>query len=500
MSDKLQSGVPEGTPGENSWQLPASPFEEFCAKPQDAASPNAAPQAAMPPDTSFLSSPPVFQPSSQAGAVKKPKPIRWDSVATPQIGRQHSWPAWQELGQAENEPDKEEYAAREDDVLPEGPEIEIPSAAGTELCSKVPAEAEAASAAEQMLQELDQLPMEARVHKFSSLLDYDAEYDDAAAEDSEEDYEDGSTNDGLASGGFPQWPPRGISEKAMYRALNMRGLLKDLRAETDVDESPENAGCTMKASEPASEPYAGPDSVTAGLLSEIEAFETHPAALAPDAPHCSENGTPDAQGSEAQEERFAVKKGVRVKLPWRKRGVECETPAPRARDGKPWKLKRLWKKALGFALPLLAVIVIFQFIGFAVIDGASMTPSLSEHDFLIYWKFPGQIERGEVLLSRSAGYNNQILAKRVIGLPGDVVEVDDEGHVLLNGEAYHETTAIYGPAELASDVNFPIRVEEGEYFVLGDNRAVSLDSRQSAIGQIDREDIVGEVICWFHIE
>lgn len=144
--------------------------------------------------------------------------------------------------------------------------------------------------------------------------------------------------------------------------------------------------------------------------------------------------------------------------------------------------------------------ILFQFIGFALINGASMTPSLSEHDFIIYWKLPGEIKREEVIVSRAAGYENQIIAKRVIGLPGDIVEVDQQGRVILNGEPYSETKAIYGDAQIAGDVQFPVEVEQNRYFVLGDNRAVSVDSRVSTIGQIAQKDILGEVICWFHIE
>lgn len=507
MNDKLQSSVLEGAFGENSWQLPASPFEGIHAEPQDAASPAVSPQAAMPPDTSFLRSPPRFQPPAQADreTEKRPGPIPWRSVPTPQIGRQQPWKNWQEFGQEKEETDTGEYSVQEDDALPEGPEIEIPAVPVKELHSKSPSESErAVSSAEQMLQELDRIPRGESSQSFSSLLDYNAEYDSRDGEDDDED-DDGDIDPAQAAADFTPWPPQGVSEKMLYRDLNMRGLLKDLKKETDVGEDEGNSDGAEKAREPALGPHNGPDGGTASLLAEVEAFGARPAAGTHGASHYmgGEITVPPVQEKTEEtvtEKKHFWKKPLRTRLSWRKRGAEDKAPAPRTRDGKPWRWKRLWKTALSFAAPLLAVVIVFQFIGFAVIDGASMTPSLSEHDFLIYWKFPGQIERGEVLLSRSAGYNNQIIAKRVIGLPGDIVEVDEEGRVLLNGEVYNETTAIYGQAELASDVNFPVRVEDNRYFVLGDNRAVSLDSRQSAIGQIDREDIVGEVICWFHIE
>lgn len=503
MSDKLQSGVWEGAFGENSWQLPASPFEGIHAEPQDAVSPAALPQVAMPPRTSFLSSPPRFQPTVQASREpgKKPEPIPWDRVPTPQIGRQQPWKNWQEFGQTKEDPDTGEHFVQEDDALPEGPEIEISAVPGKEQRSKSPSEIEhVVSSAEQMLQELERIPSGESSQNLSSLLDYNAEYDSS-------DEEDGDIDPVQAAADFTPWPPQGVSEKTLYRDLNIRGLLKDLKKETDVDEEEGNSGGTEKATEPALRPYNDPDSITASLLAEVESFEARIAAGTHGASHYADGEITVSPAQEEPEETVTEKKyfwnwkrPLQPRMSWCKHGAEDKASAPRTRDGKPWRWKRFWKTALGFVAPLLAVVIVFQFIGFAVIDGASMTPSLSEHDFLIYWKFPGQIERGEVLLSRSAGYNNQIIAKRVIGLSGDIVEVDEEGRVLLNGEAYNETTAIYGQAEIASDVNFPVRVEDNRYFVLGDNRAVSLDSRQSVIGQIDREDIEGEVICWFHIE
>ena len=101
-------------------------------------------------------------------------------------------------------------------------------------------------------------------------------------------------------------------------------------------------------------------------------------------------------------------------------------------------------------------------------------------------------------MSRSKRVKKVILLCLLI--PGDSVEVDSQGKVLLNDEPYNETKAIYGETQIAGDVLFPIEVGQNRYFVLGDNRAVSVDSRVSMVGQIAEKDILGEVICWFHIE
>ena len=453
MSDKLQSGEPEDL-GRHSWQLPASPFAQAHTEQTDAVR-----------RETDLSHP--QQPSAQDGPHerKKPTPIPWDSVPTPQIGKQKPLRDWPEFKWAEPETDQAEPS---EETLPEGPEIEIPSAEESRGKSD---DSRTLSASEQMLRELDALPREEGGSSLSSLMGYDAVEDDEDDEDGEDAVPEAVE--------LTEWPPQDVSEDVLYRDLNMRGLLKDLKQETYEDEAPAPAEAEGEGPAEPKAPDAPQQSAAASLLAEVE-------AVWPEPENEESGGTQD--------------KKPRPKTPRNKRKKASAGADDRAKDGKPWKRKRFWKTAAAILAPLLAVVIVFQFIGFAVIDGASMTPSLSEHDFLVYWKFPGEIQRGDVLLSRSAGYNNQILAKRVIGLPGDVVEVDAEGHVLLNGEPYNETTAVYGQAELESDVRFPIRVEDGHYFLLGDNRAVSIDSRQSAIGQIAREDILGKVVSWFHIE
>ena len=79
-------------------------------------------------------------------------------------------------------------------------------------------------------------------------------------------------------------------------------------------------------------------------------------------------------------------------------------------------------------------------------------------------------------------------------IPGDIVEVDSQGKVLLNGEPYNETKAIYGEAQIAGDVLFPIEVGQNRYFVLGDNREISKDSRYWKNPYVSRDEIIGEAM------
>lgn len=84
------------------------------------------------------------------------------------------------------------------------------------------------------------------------------------------------------------------------------------------------------------------------------------------------------------------------------------------------------------------------------------------------------------------------LAAENAGLPGDVMEVDREGHLTRNGAEVQETDVIFGLSETGDSVDYPYTVPEGSYFFLGDNRPVSLDSRM--LGAAGREEIKGKVI------
>ena len=90
-------------------------------------------------------------------------------------------------------------------------------------------------------------------------------------------------------------------------------------------------------------------------------------------------------------------------------------------------------------------------------------------------------------------YNNELLLKRVIGVPGDMVDIDAEGNVSVNGQILNEPYVLQ-KALGKSDVSFPLLVPEDCYFVMGDNREVSIDSRSSIIGCVNLEQIEGKVI------
>mgnify|MGYP000569702984 FL=1 len=102
---------------------------------------------------------------------------------------------------------------------------------------------------------------------------------------------------------------------------------------------------------------------------------------------------------------------------------------------------------------------------------------------------PDGVDYGDVVILKDI--SGEYLIKRIEGLPGDVIEVDREGHLTRNGEKVQETDVVYGMSEAEDSVDYPYTVPEGSYFFLGDNRPVSLDSR--VLGAADRSEIKGRV-------
>lgn len=122
------------------------------------------------------------------------------------------------------------------------------------------------------------------------------------------------------------------------------------------------------------------------------------------------------------------------------------------------------------------------------ISGSSMEPTLNNGEIVVLVKVP-EMKRGDLC---AFSYSNKILIKRVIGLPGDEIVMDAEGNVAVNGEVLSEPY-ITDKGLGECDIEFPYTVPEGEYFLLGDHRTTSIDSRNTVIGCIEREQIVGKL-------
>ena len=123
------------------------------------------------------------------------------------------------------------------------------------------------------------------------------------------------------------------------------------------------------------------------------------------------------------------------------------------------------------------------------IYGSSMAPTLVNGNLVAAIR-NGNYERGDVI---AFYYSNKILVKRVIGLPGEWIDVDEAGNVSINGEPLDEPYLVE-KALGECDVEFPYQVPEERYFVMGDNRSVSSDSRNSQVGCVPEEQILGKLI------
>ena len=122
------------------------------------------------------------------------------------------------------------------------------------------------------------------------------------------------------------------------------------------------------------------------------------------------------------------------------------------------------------------------------IEGTSMEPTLSSGDIVLLTKSTS-LNHGDVC---GFAWNNKILIKRVIGVPGDWIEIDTDGTIYLNGEKLEEPY-VEQPAFGECDLEFPFQVPPEQYFVVGDMRESSIDSRNTLIGCIPKEQIVGKV-------
>ena len=178
----------------------------------------------------------------------------------------------------------------------------------------------------------------------------------------------------------------------------------------------------------------------------------------------------------------------------KKKEVSLPTKKQVETERKRYRRQKAYNKALRGTVYVLtivaavAVLIATLILPVLQIEGTSMEPTLSNGDIVLLMKTT-RFERGDLC---AFTWNNKLLVKRVVGLPGDWIEIDTDGTVYLNGDKLDEPY-VQQPALGECDLEFPFQVPQEQYFVIGDMRESSIDSRNSLIGCIPKDQIVGKV-------
>ncbi len=169
-------------------------------------------------------------------------------------------------------------------------------------------------------------------------------------------------------------------------------------------------------------------------------------------------------------------------------------------------MNKVMKEMISTLVYLLGVLcltwLVITFVGQRTeVDGSSMEPMLSNGDNLIVDKISYRFrdpQRYDIIVFPFQYQENTYYIKRIIGLPGETVQIDQQGNIYINGELLQEN---YGREVIRADTvgiaANPIVLGEDEYFVMGDNRNNSTDSRTEIVGNIRRGDIIGR--AWVRI-
>lgn len=173
---------------------------------------------------------------------------------------------------------------------------------------------------------------------------------------------------------------------------------------------------------------------------------------------------------------------------------------PREKSDREVIAETAWRSVFRWLTGIVAVLFVF-FVGWMLffhivsVNGNSMQPTLQDNDKLFVLTFRYEPQQGDIVVLQNNTETEGLLVKRVIATEGQVVDIDyDTGRVTVDGEILDETYATETTQKALNEIAYPYTVPEDCVFVMGDNRAESIDSRNCGIGGIDERRIVGKVI------
>ena len=158
------------------------------------------------------------------------------------------------------------------------------------------------------------------------------------------------------------------------------------------------------------------------------------------------------------------------------------------------RFRRVLRSTVNALIVVAAVSAIIATLVLPVLQiaGTSMEPSLNDGDIVLLAK-TDKLETGDLC---AFYYSNKILIKRVIATPGDYLWIESDGTVFVNGTALDEPY-VQEKALGECDIEFPYQVPENAFFMMGDQRETSIDSRSSVIGCISADYTIGKILCKF---